>query len=507
MVAGYLWLTTSQKRTEKSKPSTNSQVPSSESFTSEEETGVFTINYDGVLNSYDTPSSYGPGPRGAKRDERLDCAAKLLVAYPANLPDDAVSFALHVCGVAQYTAARSVISSNQKFSKKYIKEALSKVDISPNGYFGYYTKKVGREYLLLVIHLSRDFSITNAPRQSNVNSAMNVTVDVQGPSEGFSVLVHYPDGSIKEWKTQRELSFSTGPSPGVLELDVHNIVQGSPVKLFQIPIYIGVNAARKATFAVGELANPKTEEEASEYARFLFDQTREEHQKDSLEHDPELEKIARKHNLDMIKNDFMGHRSPSTGLPQDRMEQAGYWAEAAGENLARNSSVWGAQHGLYQSLGHRQNLLSDKYTHVGISAVRGTNNQWFVTQVFATPIEKLDEKEIADSLTALINSHRKSENFPGLILSDELVSSAESIMGFYKQSRDSEAAFNVGKKRLRDAGYNGSAIFQLQAGGSPSLLDVTWSDSASDATDIGLTVEQNQSTGEITVVWVLGKPN
>ena len=72
------------------------------------------------------------------------------------------------------------------------------------------------------------------------------------------------------------------------------------------------------------------------------------------------------------------HRSPLTqGVP------AGW--TAVGENVAYAGSLSGAHNALMGSDGHRNNILSSSYTHVGIGVVHGNcwgwNNTW-VVQIF-----------------------------------------------------------------------------------------------------------------------------
>ena len=92
-----------------------------------------------------------------------------------------------------------------------------------------------------------------------------------------------------------------------------------------------------------------------------------------------LATAARVHNQDMINNGFFAHTSASNGSsPSQRASAAGNPSTGIGENIAAGqtspSSVMSAW---MSSSGHRANILSTSYTHIGISRV---NNHW--TQVF-----------------------------------------------------------------------------------------------------------------------------
>ena len=82
---------------------------------------------------------------------------------------------------------------------------------------------------------------------------------------------------------------------------------------------------------------------------------------------------------------IVGHASPLSGLPEDRVRKAGYSPETVGENLVRARSIESAQHQLMQSPAHRDNILSPEVGRVGVGvALRTTKagQELFVTQIF-----------------------------------------------------------------------------------------------------------------------------
>jgi uncharacterized protein YkwD len=82
---------------------------------------------------------------------------------------------------------------------------------------------------------------------------------------------------------------------------------------------------------------------------------------------------------------YFGHHSAQTGSVGDRMNDAGLSFRRLGENLARNSSIGGAQEGLIFSLGHRKNCLSESFDQVGIGVAKqekGKRVDWYLCQVF-----------------------------------------------------------------------------------------------------------------------------
>lgn len=96
--------------------------------------------------------------------------------------------------------------------------------------------------------------------------------------------------------------------------------------------------------------------------------------------DTNLSKVARAKSEDMSKNNYFDHTSPTYGSPFDMMKQFGISYKAAGENIAKGQTTpeqvvkaW------MNSEGHRANILSDKFTHIGVGHV-ANGNYW--TQQF-----------------------------------------------------------------------------------------------------------------------------
>jgi uncharacterized YkwD family protein len=96
--------------------------------------------------------------------------------------------------------------------------------------------------------------------------------------------------------------------------------------------------------------------------------------------DNELSKVAKVKSQDMSTNNYFDHTSPTYGSPFDMMKQFGVAYKAAGENIAKGQTTpeevvkaW------MNSEGHRANILSDKFTHIGVGYVEN-GNYW--TQQF-----------------------------------------------------------------------------------------------------------------------------
>ena len=131
----------------------------------------------------------------------------------------------------------------------------------------------------------------------------------------------------------------------------------------------------------------ETKEQASyqlsQYEQQVVDLTNQERAKQglpALKVDLELSKVAREKSLDMQKNNYFSHTSPTYGSPFDMMKKFGISYKAAGENIAKGQrtpqevvNAW------MNSSGHRQNILSSNFTHIGVGYV-AEGNYW--TQQF-----------------------------------------------------------------------------------------------------------------------------
>ena len=100
-----------------------------------------------------------------------------------------------------------------------------------------------------------------------------------------------------------------------------------------------------------------------------------------------LDAIASERAADMIQKQYFAHYSPSGEGATDVAQRAGYHYKHLGENIALGSfqtdekivTAW------MQSPGHRQNILSDGCSEIGVAAKRGRmkgEDVWVAVQIF-----------------------------------------------------------------------------------------------------------------------------
>jgi uncharacterized protein YkwD len=98
--------------------------------------------------------------------------------------------------------------------------------------------------------------------------------------------------------------------------------------------------------------------------------------------DSKLVALAQSYAQDMVNRNFFSHTNPEGQSPFDRMQAAGISYQYAGENIAINTSVSGAENAFMNSPGHRANILDANYDKVGIGVVHAADGMVYVAQEF-----------------------------------------------------------------------------------------------------------------------------
>ncbi|WP_195940385.1 CAP domain-containing protein [Romboutsia sp. 1001713B170131_170501_G6] len=99
--------------------------------------------------------------------------------------------------------------------------------------------------------------------------------------------------------------------------------------------------------------------------------------------DSSLSNVATKKSQDMINKGYFDHNSPTYGSPFDMMKQFGISYKAAGENIAMGQKdPQDVMNAWMNSDGHRKNILSPNFTHIGVGIAKASNGQLYWTQMF-----------------------------------------------------------------------------------------------------------------------------
>ena len=108
---------------------------------------------------------------------------------------------------------------------------------------------------------------------------------------------------------------------------------------------------------------------------------------------------------DMFAQNYWAHISPAGKTPWEFIKSANYNYSAAGENLARDFDrspqvveAW------MNSPSHKENLLSDKFTEIGVGVINGTlegKETTLVVQMFGRPVNQIVAAKPTEQKTAV----------------------------------------------------------------------------------------------------------
>jgi uncharacterized YkwD family protein/spore coat assembly protein SafA len=102
-----------------------------------------------------------------------------------------------------------------------------------------------------------------------------------------------------------------------------------------------------------------------------------------LTSDWELARVARFKSEDMRDNRYFDHNSPIYGTPFQMMKSFGINYRAAGENIAAGqTTAESVMKAWMNSPGHKQNILSPNFTHIGVGYAKGGSYGHYWTQQF-----------------------------------------------------------------------------------------------------------------------------
>lgn len=103
----------------------------------------------------------------------------------------------------------------------------------------------------------------------------------------------------------------------------------------------------------------------------------------ALKSDWELSRVARYKSEDMRDKNYFDHNSPTYGSPFQMMKSFGISYGYAAENLAAGqTSAQAVMAAWMKSPGHKANILSRNFTHIGVGYAKGGSYGNYWTQQF-----------------------------------------------------------------------------------------------------------------------------
>lgn len=158
------------------------------------------------------------------------------------------------------------------------------------------------------------------------------------------------------------------------QIGVSEIIQANPQVSNPNMIYPGqrLTIPRESTYL-------SMEEEVVK----LVNQERAKNGLQPLKADWELARVARYKSEDMRDRGYFNHTSPVYGSPHQMIRNFGISYRASGENIAAGqTSAQAVFNAWMNSSGHRQNILSSNYTHIGVGYAKGGSYGHYWTQMF-----------------------------------------------------------------------------------------------------------------------------
>lgn len=126
-----------------------------------------------------------------------------------------------------------------------------------------------------------------------------------------------------------------------------------------------------------------------------------------------LEDAAKLKAEDMSKNGYFAHTSPTGITPWHWLSQVDYNFVYAGENLAIDfTESENVENAWLNSPKHRENIMNQNFTEIGIATTEGVYNgrsTTFVVEFFGKPLELASDTEISKTNDFLTNTNKNEK--------------------------------------------------------------------------------------------------
>ncbi|WP_409273615.1 SafA/ExsA family spore coat assembly protein [Neobacillus sp. SCS-31] len=174
---------------------------------------------------------------------------------------------------------------------------------------------------------------------------------------------------------------------------IHTVVRGDTLWKISVRYHVGLHELIRANkqFKNPNLIYPGQKvtiprigaKSVEQQVISLTNQERAKHGLKALAHDWELSRVARYKSVDMRDKNYFSHTSPTYGSPFTMMKNFGVAYRSAGENIAAGQTTAAeVVRAWMNSPGHRKNILSRDYTHIGVGYAAGGSQRHYWTQMF-----------------------------------------------------------------------------------------------------------------------------
>lgn len=176
----------------------------------------------------------------------------------------------------------------------------------------------------------------------------------------------------RRYQAQQSTQFRQSiPTPANLQSQQQNLNQPQQTTQSNQQNQAQTNQQQVATGNIGQMAQQVID---------LTNAQRKQRGLPALQADTKLSNVAQTKSDDMQKSGYFSHTSPTYGSPFDMMRDFGITYRTAGENIAQGQrSAQEVVNAWMNSEGHRKNILSKDFTHIGVG-YDATGKHW--TQMF-----------------------------------------------------------------------------------------------------------------------------
>jgi uncharacterized protein YkwD len=313
-------------------------------------------------------------------DTRLDEAMTDLarsLREGESLHSEAVDFVLSHHGIVEPYPKLSFVRAPRAAESEALDTLVHKLQLpegKPLATIGVGLERDSSSFFVIVAIQDKSLDLDAVPRQLASGGRTRVSGKLLGTFAQPHLYVTDPKGAARTLTATLDGALFAADvrcdrGDGRYQVEVFGSDEGGPRVLANFPIFCGVAPPAAFVGAAGYVGTSIDTKEAEARLFALVNQDRHAAGLPPVAADPALAAVAREHSLDMLQHDFVGHVSPTTGSPVDRVKKAGLTFKRLSENVGRNGSVEELELGLMASPGHRSAILDKQATRVGIGVV------------------------------------------------------------------------------------------------------------------------------------------
>jgi uncharacterized protein YkwD len=304
------------------------------------------------------------------------------------------------------------------------------------------------------------------PRALGLGARLRVELDAAAGWRSHPLQVADPQGSVSQRALTRIGDRHGAPLAcerrGVYQVEVTGEGAYGPEVLANFPVYCGVQPPREVRYPTeSEGIAKRSVDELEREVHERTNKIRREHNLPVLRWNAAVSRVARAHSVDMAQARFVGHVSPTTGTPSDRLRRAKIIHLVARENVARAYSVGEVMSELMKSPAHRGNLIARDVTElgVGIAVERGSAAvAILVTQNFIRPGTAYNAGGGPAQVRSLIQQARVADGLGALAVDPELDALAQAYLQQVRRDGGTQNAEPTLGRALRRFGDRYSGI-------------------------------------------------